>query len=116
MKKDAEIHAEEDRNKKEIAEVKNHADTLVYTAEKALRETGDKISDDIKKDIEEKIESLKKAKEGTDTEAIKNASASLSASLQKIGEALYKQSDNDKKQEKSDNVKEAEYEEKKDEE
>ena len=116
MKKDAEIHAEKDRNKKEIAEVKNHADTLVYTAEKALRETGDKISDDIKKDIEEKIESLKKAKEGTDTEAIKNASASLSASLQKIGEALYKQSDNDKKQEKSDNVKEAEYEEKKDEE
>lgn len=115
MKKDAEINAESDRKKKDLAEAKNHADTLVYASEKALREAGDKIGTDIKKEIEEKIEALKKVKNETDAEAIKTASTDLSGSIQKIGEALYKSESGDKNQEKGDNVKEAEYEEKKDE-
>ncbi len=91
MQKEAEVHAEEDRKKKEMVEIRNNADTLVYTAEKSLRDAGDKVPDDVKKNIEEKIEALKKIKDGGDISAIKNASAELSASLQKIGEILYKQ-------------------------
>jgi molecular chaperone DnaK len=91
MQKEAEVHAEEDRKKKEAVEIRNNADTLVYTAEKSLRDAGDKIPDDVKKNIEEKIEALKKIKDGDDATTIKNASAELSASLQKIGEILYKQ-------------------------
>ena len=62
MKQDAQIHAEEDRQKKEFVEIKNTADALIYTSEKALRDAGDKIPDDIKKGIEEKIEALEKSK------------------------------------------------------
>ncbi|MDP1538581.1 MAG: molecular chaperone DnaK, partial [bacterium] len=64
MKKEAEVHAVEDQKKKELIEAKNLADNLFYTAEKALREAGDKISSDAKKEIEEKIEALKKVKDG----------------------------------------------------
>jgi molecular chaperone DnaK len=91
MKKDSEAHADEDRKKKEIVETRNAADTLIYTAEKSLRDAGDKVPADIKKDIEEKIETLKKIKDGDDISAIKTASEDLSKSLQKIGEILYKQ-------------------------
>lgn len=91
MQKEAEVYAEEDRKKKEVVEIRNNADTLVYTAEKSLRDTGDKVPADVKKNIEEKIKALKKVKDGDDVTAIKNASAELSSSLQKIGEILYKQ-------------------------
>lgn len=90
MKKDAEAHAEEDKKKKEVIETKNLADTLVYTTEKALRDAGDKITADEKKPVEEKIEALKKAKDGDDSEAIKKATQELSEAAQKIGEKLYK--------------------------
>ena len=90
MKKDAELHAEEDKKKKEAVETKNMADTLIFTSEKALKEAGDKITPDEKKPVEEKIEALKKLKDGTDTEAIKKASEELSQAAQKIGEKLYK--------------------------
>jgi molecular chaperone DnaK len=90
MKKDAEIHAEEDKKKKEVVETKNIADTLIFTTEKAIREAGDKITTDEKKPVEEKIEALKKVKEGDDIEAIKKASEELSLEAQKIGEKLYK--------------------------
>lgn len=92
MKKDAEAHAEEDRKKKETAEARNIADTLVYTSEKSLRDAGDKVPADIKKNIEEKIEALKKVKDGDDISAIKSATEELSKSIQQIGEILYKQS------------------------
>jgi len=92
MKKDAELHAEEDKKKREAVEAKNMADTLIYTAEKALRDAGDKVPVEIKTEVESKIEELKKVKEGSDMEAIKRASQELSTSLQKIGELLYKQS------------------------
>ncbi len=89
MKKDAESHAEEDKKKKEQVEVKNTADTLVFTTEKALKDAGDKISADKKKPVEEKVEALKKVKDGDDIEAIKKASEELSQEAQKIGQELY---------------------------
>jgi len=89
MKQDAEVHAEEDRKKREAIEIKNTSDALVYTAEKTLRDAGDKISASDRKEVEEKIEALKKVKEGNDTEAIKRASEELSRSAQKLGQAMY---------------------------
>jgi molecular chaperone DnaK len=107
MKQDAQIHAEEDSKRREIVEAKNMADTLVYTSEKALRDAGDKIPADIKKSIEEKIETLKKVKEGDDAAAIKTASEDLSREIQKIGEAMYKQQPPEPPPE--DNIKDADY-------
>ncbi len=89
MKKDAEAHAEEDKKKAEQIEVKNNADTLVHTTEKAMKEAGDKISADKKKPVEEKMEALRKIKDGDDIEAIKKASEELSQEAQKIGQELY---------------------------
>ena len=91
MKKDAEAHAEDDKKKRESAEVKNNANALVYTAEKSLSDAGDKVSADVKKSAQDKIEELKKVKDGSDTETIKKATEELSKSLQSIGEAMYKQ-------------------------
>jgi len=91
MKKDAEVHAEEDKKKKEKIETQNTADTMVYTAEKMLKEAGDKVSDADKKEVEEKIEALKKLKDGDDVEAIKKAADELSQSAQKVGAAMYQQ-------------------------
>jgi len=89
MTKDAEVHAEEDQKKKEQIEVKNNADTLIYSTEKLLRDSGDKIKEDDKKSIEEKVEALKKVKDGEDIEVIKKASEELSVDAQKIGTAMY---------------------------
>ncbi|MCX6762829.1 MAG: molecular chaperone DnaK [Candidatus Moranbacteria bacterium] len=89
MAKDAEAHAEEDKKKKEAVEARNLADTLVYTTEKALRESGEKIAEDKKKPVQEKIEALKKVKDGEDIEAIKKATEELSQEAQKIGQELY---------------------------
>ena len=90
MKKDAEAHADEDKKKREAVETKNLADTLIFTTEKALRDAGDKISDDKKKPVQEKVEALKKVKDGDDIEVIKKATEELSVEAQKIGEELYK--------------------------
>ncbi len=90
MKKDAELHAEEDKRKKELIEARNMADTLSYTTEKALKDAGDKITADEKKPVEEAITELNKVKNGDDLEAIKKATEALSQSAQKIGEKLYK--------------------------
>ena len=91
MKKDAEAHADEDKQKKESIETKNTADTMVYTAEKMLKESGDKVSDTDKKEVEEKLEALKKIKDGDDIEAIKKAADELATSAQKVGAAMYQQ-------------------------
>ena len=90
MKKDAELHAEEDKKKKELIEARNMADTLSYSTEKALKDAGDKITADEKKPVEEAIAELNKVKSGDDLEAIKKATEILSQSAQKIGEKLYK--------------------------
>ena len=91
MKKDAEIHASEDRKKKELVEAKNSADALVYTAEKTIKDAGDKMSESEKKPVEEAIATLKKIKdESQQASEIKQATDELSSALSKAGEALYK--------------------------
>lgn len=92
MKKDAEMHAEEDKRKKELIEARNMADTLSYTTEKAMKDAGDKITADEKKPVEEAITELNKVKNGDDLDAIKKATETLSQAAQKIGEKLYKAS------------------------
>ncbi len=90
MTKDAEMHAEEDKRKKELIEARNMADTLSYTTEKAMRDAGDKITAEEKKPVEEAITALNAVKNGDDLEAIKKATETLSQAAQKIGEKLYK--------------------------
>lgn len=90
MKKDAEAHAEDDKKKREAAEVKNNASALIYTAEKSLSDAGDKVSADIKKSVQDKIEELKKIKDSNDIETIKKTVDELSQKLQSIGEAMHK--------------------------
>ncbi len=90
MKKEAEAHAVDDAKKKEQIELKNTADSMVYTTEKTLRDAGDKVSAEVKKGIEEKVEALKKVKDGEDADAIKKATDALSQEIQKVGEQLYK--------------------------
>lgn len=90
MKKDAELHAEEDKKKKELIEARNMADTLSYSTEKAMKDAGDKLTADEKKPVEEAITALNTVKNGDDLEAIKKATETLSQAAQKIGEKLYK--------------------------
>lgn len=90
MKKDAEEHAEEDKKKKELIEHQNLADTLIHTTEKALKDAGNKVTEEERKPILEKMEALKGVKDGKDVEALKKASEELSEEIQKIGEKLYK--------------------------
>ncbi|MDQ5976714.1 MAG: molecular chaperone DnaK [Patescibacteria group bacterium] len=89
MKKDAEIHAEEDKHKKELIEARNLADSLVYSTEKAMKDAGDKVTADEKKPVEDAIAELNKVKNGDDLDAIRKASEALSQAAQKIGEKLY---------------------------
>ena len=91
MRKDAEVNAETDRQKRELVEAQNAADQLVYAAEKAVREHGDKVSDDIKKSVQEKIDATKSARAGTDVAAIKNAADALSTAMSAIGQAMNQQ-------------------------
>jgi molecular chaperone DnaK len=91
MQKDAELHADEDKKKKEKIEAKNQADTLAYSTEKALKDYGDKVDAETKKAIEEKLEALKKLMAGEDAEAIKKATEELSQASMKLGEVMYKE-------------------------
>ncbi len=91
MVKDAEAHAEDDRRRKEEAEVRNNADTLVYQTEKLLREQGDKISGDERKAVEDKLADLKSAISGSDVEAIKSSTEQLMNASQQFTQKLYEQ-------------------------
>ena len=88
---EAELHAEEDKAKKEAVEVRNNAESLVYSTEKTLGEMKDKISEDEKKEVEEAVETLKKALESDDTENIKAESEKLTTAFYKISEKMYQQ-------------------------
>ena len=90
MQQDAELHAEEDQKKKEIAEIKNTAEMIIYTAEKALKDNEGKIPADVKDAVNAKITALRGVKDGTDAEAIKKATEELSSEMSKIGEAMSK--------------------------
>jgi molecular chaperone DnaK len=88
MKKEAELHSEEDKKKKELVEIRNFSEQLIHTAEKSLRDNQDKVPEDLKKEINEKIEDLKKVKDKDSAEEIKKASEELSRNLSKVGEHL----------------------------
>lgn len=90
MTQEAEKNAEEDTKKKELIETKNHAENLVFTAEKSLKDAGDKVPEDIKKDIEGKITAVREAVKEDNKENIEAKTNELSESLQKIGESMYK--------------------------
>jgi len=91
MRKDAEAHAEDDRKRKDLIEARNQADNAVYTAEKALREFGDKVPSEVKSEVEAKSAEVKKAAESDNVEAIKAATESLGQVIQKIGASVYQQ-------------------------
>ncbi len=90
MTKEAEAHAEEDKKKKEGIEIKNQADTLVYTAEKSLKDAGDKVPADVRTDVEQKLNDLKGVIQTASPEDLKPKMEALSEALQKIGAAMYK--------------------------
>ncbi|HMP85246.1 MAG TPA: Hsp70 family protein, partial [Candidatus Paceibacterota bacterium] len=113
MQKDAEMHAEEDKKKKELIDTKNLSEQMIYTAEKAIKDAGDKITSEIKKTIEDKINNLKELNKKDDIELIKKASSELSEEMQKIGQHINQQQNNStKEEEKKDDVRDAEVEEK----
>jgi molecular chaperone DnaK len=89
MVRDAEAHADEDKKKREAIEARNHADSMVYSTEKSLKEFGDKIDAVEKGSIENKLAELKKLMEGEDAEAIKKATEDLAQSAHKLAEAMY---------------------------
>ncbi len=91
MTREAELHAEEDKKKRELIDVKNMAESTVYQTEKTLKEHGDKVSADVKKEIEEKVEHLKKVKDADDEAAIKKALEEVNQTISKIGAAMYQQ-------------------------
>ena len=91
MIKDAEAHAEEDRKRREEAEVRNNADGLVYQTEKMIKDQAENINDDEKSTLEAKIADVKTALDGTDLEAIKDATESLMSASQEFGQRLYEQ-------------------------
>jgi molecular chaperone DnaK len=91
MMSDAEKYAEEDRQRREEAEVRNRGESLAYTTEKFLAENADKVPDDIKSEVESAIADLKRTLEGTDNEAIKTASEHAAQVSQKMGTAIYAQ-------------------------
>jgi molecular chaperone DnaK len=91
MRKDAESHAEEDRKRKDLIEVRNNADNTIYAAEKAIRDFGDKIPSEIRSEVENKITEVRSALQSDDGEKIRAAVDSLGQSIQKIGASVYQQ-------------------------
>ena len=89
MVKDAEAHADDDRRVKEAAEARNIADTLVYATEKTIKDLGDKVTDEMKTEVESEIAAVKAALEGDDTDAIKAATEKLQAASYKLAEIVY---------------------------
>jgi molecular chaperone DnaK len=91
LRKDADLHAAEDQKRREEIELRNQADSLAYTAEKTLREQGDKVPADVKTEVEAKVKAVRDALAGQDGSAVQRATSELSESMQKIGAALYGQ-------------------------
>lgn len=94
MKKDAETHASEDEEKKKLVELRNTADQMIYTSEKSLSDHGDKVPEDIKSSIEEKVKELKEVKDKDETSEIEAKTQALSEELSKLGEAVNKSAEN----------------------
>ena len=123
MRKDAEMHAEEDKKQRELIDIKNEAESFIYTTEKSLKEYGDKIDEGTKKSIEQEIKNLQEVRNGDDKEKIQTAITQLATVSQKLGEQVYKaeqeKAQSGKTEQKEDtvqdqDVKDADFEEKKD--
>jgi molecular chaperone DnaK len=93
--KDAELHAEEDKKKKELVDARNAADSLIYSTEKSIKDLGDKVDEDTKKNVDDVVPRLKTAMEGEDVEEIKRLSEELSQAAHKLAEAVYKNASQD---------------------
>jgi molecular chaperone DnaK len=91
MKKDAELHAEEDKKRKELVEARNNADSMIHMTTKSLKELGDKVDAETRGNVEREIEALKKAMETEDVQAIKSATESLTQASHKLAELMYAQ-------------------------
>jgi molecular chaperone DnaK len=91
MRQDAETHADEDRKRKEMIEVRNNADNTAYAADKALKEFGDKVPAEVKSEVETKTADLRSKAQGEDIEAIKAATEALGQAIQKIGASVYQE-------------------------
>jgi molecular chaperone DnaK len=91
MRKDAESHAEEDKKRREVIDLKNQADQLIYTTEKTLKEHGDKVSAEVRGNIENAVTNLKEATKGDDAQAIRNAMDRLGQVSQELGKVLYEE-------------------------
>ena len=97
MTKEAEVHAAEDAEKKGKVESRNQADSLIFTAEKSLKDAAEKIAEDLRKEVEEKISALKGILDSGSKEDLETKTKELSESLQKIGEAMYKKNESEEK-------------------
>jgi len=91
MAKDAEAHAEEDKKKREVVDLKNQADQLIYSTEKTLKEHGDKVSADVRGNIENALNNLKEAVKGEDADAIKKTMENVGNASQELGKVLYEE-------------------------
>jgi molecular chaperone DnaK len=92
MRKEAEEHAEDDRHRKELVEARNNADNAAYTAEKTLRDLGDKVPADMKKKVEDQVTKVRQVMSSDDTAKIKSTTDELFQTIQQIGAAAYQQS------------------------
>lgn len=121
MTKDAELHAEEDKKRKEAVETRNQADALIHATEKSLKDLEDQVDEETKANVEKEIENVKQALEGEDIEAIKTASEALTNASHKLAELMYAQASKenpdaaaggaDSKKKDDDDVVDADYEE-----
>ncbi|MBC7316699.1 MAG: Hsp70 family protein, partial [Chloroflexi bacterium] len=91
MIKEAERHAAEDRRRKELAEARNQADTMAYTAEKTLRDLGDKVPAGVRSNVEDKIKAVREALNSEDIARLRRVTDDLSQALQQVGAAAYQQ-------------------------
>jgi len=117
MRKEAEEHAEEDRQKKELVQLQNQAETLAYTTEKFMEDSKDQISEEDRKNLQEKVDKVREVKDGEDQDAIQNAMDELSKASQEVGAKVYQEGedsqgqDNESSEGSEESAKEAEYEE-----
>jgi len=105
MQKEAETHAAEDRKQKELIETRNQADTLIFSTEKALKEAGDKVKEEDRKEVDQKLENLKKIKDSSQIEELKKAIDELSQIIQKIGAQLYQKVEEEKAEQSEPEIK-----------
>lgn len=114
MRKEAEEHADEDAKLKERVEARNHAEALIHTSEKSLKDAGDKVSTELKEEVEGKIKDLRDILEEGSKEDLETKTSALSDALQKVGEVMYKNSESSQASESSGSSESQETDEKKD--